>query len=377
LACATLGSREVGAIVGADVSIENSQRDCTDAKTSGGKSMSAQQGTDAEQGAPNTSGNRGRPRVNAFVNWFLVPDELLRARQNVARITGEQREHLRRAKLAFEFGDRALASRGDPGRLGSTAPLAANLFRQSLYWALRSQNPTGAGVEPAEVWARAEHPSLACLAANADELARITTAMRSTFIELAEESPENQRALSALLRRSASRLVTSAEQVPWQLEWSKLKRLTRLVLAVVLCVAPVALLIVLSSAKPDLAKGKHWRTSSSFAECHPESSECGGATTDILFHTKEEKSPWFEYDFGAPLAFSSLTIQNRADYGPERAVPLIVEVSNDDQKFREIARRVDSFSTWKPSFATQHARYLRLRVARFSMLHLEAIKVHP
>jgi hypothetical protein len=58
-------------------------------------------------------------------------------------------------------------------------------------------------------------------------------------------------------------------------------------------------------------------------------------------------------------------------------VPLIVEVSNDDQNFQEVVRRTEIFWTWRPSFPTQHARYLRLRVPRRSILHLEAVNVHP
>jgi hypothetical protein len=339
--------------------------------------MSAPQDAGADQGTPDASHQPAKPRRNAFVAWFSVRDELSRAREEVARFTSEQREYLRRAKLAFELGEVALAHRGEAGTSDSSAPIAANLFRQSLYWGLRFQNPVSVSTEPAAVWAGARDAVLASIAASESELAQLATVMRSTFIELADESLETQLATADLLRRSASRVITNAERVSWQLEWSKLKRLTRLALAVVLCLLPVVLVIALFPERLDLAKGKPWHTSSSLAECHPEKSECGGSTTDILFHTKEELNPWFEYDFGTPLAFSSLTIRNRADYGPERAVPLIIEVSNDDKKFREIARRTDSFSTWKPSFATQHARYLRLRVARVSMLHLEAVKVHP
>jgi hypothetical protein len=129
--------------------------------------------------------------------------------------------------------------------------------------------------------------------------------------------------------------------------------------------------------KPDLAAGKPWRTSSVFAECKPTEGLCGGVRTLIKFHTKYENNPWFEYDLGAATRFSSMTIRDRADADQGRAVPLIVEVSDDGQSYREIARRERDFDVWRPTFATQQARFVRLRVPRPTYLHLEEIKVHP
>jgi hypothetical protein len=357
----------------------------SDATTLSGRIMSVPEATDeaaeaAQQtsplAAPSVVNVAPRPQRNGLLNWLLVRRELSQAREDAARFSDEQREYVRRAKLAFELGELALAP-GNAVRSGSTAPLAANLFRQSLYWALLSQKPDAGRPSPESVWASADSATLAQVSRNETELAQVATVIGANFVELANGTPEAQRATADQLRRAANRLVTSSQRVLWRLEWVKMKRVLRIALAVVVCLAPFALAIAFWPAKPDLAKGKPWHTSSIGIECHPEKSDCGGVTTDILFHTKLESNPWFEYDFGAPLAFSSLTIRNRQDFGLERAVPLVVEVSNDDKQFQEIARRIDPFSTWKPSFPTQHARYLRLRTARESMLHLEAIKVHP
>lgn len=349
----------------------------TDAATVDGDVMSAADATsETTQQPPAESGGPRKVGGNRFFNWLFARTELARAREAVGHLTAEQREYVRRGKVAFELGELALAP-GNAVRSGSTAPHAANLFRQALYWALLAHAPQHAHQAPEAVWAAVDAELLKPLALKDDEFARLTVAMRSTFVELADGTPADQRATAELLRRTANRLVTNSQRVLWALDWAKTKRLLRLFAFATACLIPVALTIALWPPKPDLAKGKPWHTSSIGIECHPEKSECGGVTTDILFHTKLEPNPWFEYDFGAPIAFSSLTIRNRSDYGPERAVPLVVEVSNDDKKFQEIARRNDSFSTWKPSFPTQHARYLRLRVARESMLHLEAIQVHP
>jgi hypothetical protein len=348
------------------------QRDSRDATSFDGSIMSTLEATGgASQGSP--APVSGRPRVRGgFFGWLLVRDELSRARENAARFTTEQRQYLRRAKVAFELGELALAP-GSSVRSGSTVPLAADLFRQSLYWALLAQNHGCGQVSSEAVWAAADGAVLAAIAANEAELAQIAGSMRSTFVDLAEASVDT----AELLRRSATRLITITQRAFWQLEWSKLKRLLHVAVLAVICLVPLAFVAKALLTKPDLAKGAPWHTSSIGYECHPDKSECGGATTTILFHTKLEKNPWFEYDFGAPLAFSSLTIHNRSDSGLELAVPLIVEVSDDDRSFRELVRRTEVFAVWRPSFSTQHARYLRLRVPRESMLHLEAVQVHP
>ncbi len=311
-----------------------------------------------------------------FLSWLLASDDLARARAEASHFGAEQRAYLQRAKVAFELAELALAP-GNAVRAGSAVPLAANLLRQSSYWALLALEPQREDLSPTAVWATTDPALLAQLSTDAAERVELDQAMRSTFVDFAVGAPELQRARAELLRRVAGRLVGQAQRAPWQLEWAKVKRATRLTLVTLVVLVPVVLLLTLVSRKTDLAKGKPWHTSSVGAECHPEKSECGGVTTEILFHTKPENNPWFEYDFGAPIAFSSLDVKNRSDFGPERAVPLVVEVSNDDKHFQEVARRTDSFSTWQPSFPTQHARYLRLRVARESILHLEAVQVYP
>ncbi len=318
------------------------------------------------------------PRGNAVLNWFLARPVLARAEAEAAHLSAEQREYVRRAKLAFEAAQLVLMP-GNAVRSGSTSPLASNLFRQALYWALLSQQPASEGVapSPAEAWAAADPALLAEIARTDGERAQIAAAMPLTFRELAEGTSELQRATVECLQHAASRAVAHTQRPLVRLEWAKLTRVARLALAALLALLSLVAVVSALPSKSDLAKGKPWRTSSVAAVCHPEKSECAGVTTDIFFHTVNQSNPWFEYDFGAPIAFSSLSVKNRSDFGPERAVPLVVEVSNDDKHFKQVARRDEVFSIWKPSFATQHARYLRLRVAAESMLHLEAVKVYP
>jgi hypothetical protein len=70
-------------------------------------------------------------------------------------------------------------------------------------------------------------------------------------------------------------------------------------------------------------------------------------------------------------------VTNRDDCCLERAVPLVVEVSDDRKKWRTVARRADSFREWEGKFAPLKARYVRLRVDRHSILHLAKVSVRP
>jgi hypothetical protein len=63
------------------------------------------------------------------------------------------------------------------------------------------------------------------------------------------------------------------------------------------------------------------------------------------------------------------------DGGAERAVPLILEVSNDGKSYRKVAERTRPFSTWNAKFESTDARYVRLRSPRKTMLHLERVSV--
>jgi hypothetical protein len=160
------------------------------------------------------------------------------------------------------------------------------------------------------------------------------------------------------------------------LEAITLKALARIVLTVLLVAGAVGAIIILRPQPPNLAAGKPWTVSSIGYDCHPDQGECGGVKTRIFFHTKDEDNPWLRYDLGSKKEISALRVENRQDGEGARAVPLVVEVSDDGTNFKEVARRTDDFSVWKPSFPRVSARYVRLRVARKSMFHLEAVEIY-
>lgn len=127
----------------------------------------------------------------------------------------------------------------------------------------------------------------------------------------------------------------------------------------------------------DLAAGKPWRTSSKWIDCDPSVGRCGPHVTRILFHTNEDDNPWFEIDLGTPTKFSSVTVVNRSDHMPEREVPLIIEVGDDRETWKEIARQDSMFTTWRAKVPVTTARFVRFRVPRRTYFHLEAVRIHP
>lgn len=125
-----------------------------------------------------------------------------------------------------------------------------------------------------------------------------------------------------------------------------------------------------------ISRGKPWTTSSSAAVCDPQHAQCAGAHTKILFHTNLENDPWFELDLGKPYTVSGLSVRNRSDCCEERAVPLVAETSLDHATYRALAHRYTPFERWDPRFDAVRARYVRLRVTRQSILHLDKVFVY-
>jgi hypothetical protein len=141
----------------------------------------------------------------------------------------------------------------------------------------------------------------------------------------------------------------------------------------------VALLLFLVAPPegPDLAAGKRWEASSAYPGYTASGVKPAKATEPALFCTNEDNEPWWSLDLGAASSIGSVTIVNRADCCIERAPPLVVEVSPDGKKWREVARTTEAFRTWRPSFKPAKARYVRLRSLRRTYLHMKDVRVHP
>jgi len=309
-------------------------------------------------------------------NFYLCRPAIEEARQK-ARLSPREATLLKRARSALAAANHLLEAPERTGQ-GLAAAHASVLYLESLYWTLLSSRADLEEPEPEDLWAAAE-PLTGALRLSPEQVLDVKRllAVRRPAMKLPELGEREQESAALLLRQAASGALDVRERPKRAVEALSLTSILRIGLTVLAVVGLVVGAVMLVPAKKNLAYGKQWTTSSKMYECNPEAGECGGVPTMIFFHTKDEVNPWVQYDLGAPTQFSSMTIKNRQDAFRERAAPLVVEVSDDGKSYREVARQNDEFSVWKPSFPKQTARYVRLRVARKSMLHLESVQIHP
>jgi len=202
--------------------------------------------------------------------------------------------------------------------------------------------------------------------------------------KLSVSPPEAAEVSEAQLRDAAARARKASAAESQRLRHAAIRSQAGLIggIMVGLWLTAAAVLAASRVAEPvDLAKGKPWRASSQWGgvTCDPVHGMCGPLRSRIFFHTLDDDAgPWVEIDLGKPETFRKMTIVNRKDENlQDRAVPLLIEVSDDQQSWRQIARRDQVFDEWKPEFEPVTARFVRAKIARKSWLHLEAVKVHP
>lgn len=326
-------------------------------------------------GDPPKPAQAARPR--GFVEWFWRGKALRQVREYKKTLPTIEQSRLAHAQTALELADRA-RDPVEPLRSGSSLALSISLYREAAYWALLGQDANFSGKTLGELFEVLPQELLE-QAAGPDKLADVKLALVGRgFVETAELAQE-------LLPRDA----TLAHDFVHTLLARKLepaRRTGRLLLQRAVRTFGLLALLLLAIwggttgvkralLKPDLAAGKPWRASSALEVCKPQEHYCASAHTDIFFHTVEEAEPWVEIDLRQPTTFSVVDVTNRSDCCPDRAVPLALEVSNDQKTWREVARRPDTFSQWHAKFAPQTARYVRLRSLRRTLLHLEKVAV--
>ena len=97
----------------------------------------------------------------------------------------------------------------------------------------------------------------------------------------------------------------------------------------------------------------------------------------MSFHTNKENRPWLVVDLGSVKEIQGAQIINRNEEGLyNRAVPLEMFVSSDNQKWEKVWRTEAAKREWligldKPV----KARYVKLQVAANSVFHLKGVKI--
>jgi F5/8 type C domain-containing protein len=300
-------------------------------------------------------------------------------REAVAEPARADRELLRRAQLARELARRTL---GEPIEHGPAEAIACDLYCQAIYWGLVARR--GASGEPeqstlARELASADPGLLQRCAGGVDEAARLSARLeQSSFDAFARLPAREQLSLLADLAPFADTLLDERNPER-ELTWKRRLLWTG---------AGILLLSLLAIMWPrvldhwydsqDLARGKPWTASSREGDsgCASPAQRCDGGEP-FFFHTKREKDPWLVIDLEAVQTVSSVLVRNRRDCCRDRVVPLVIQVSTDQEHWTEVARNPDEFGEWKAKFAPVEARWIKLTVPKRTWLHLRRVRVLP
>jgi hypothetical protein len=336
-------------------------------------------GPDSAPSAPATA-TRQKTEGFGLWEWTTRRRALKLARARLRDSDPRARELRRRAHAAAALGDRVFDAL-EPLWTGTAQHLAADLYRQSIYWSLSALDKENGGEEPIDaVWKKSRAIEGLALPEEAQARDELELLLESgDFRAFARLSELDRHRVASHLRLLAHSALTlgGPDAAVRRLLFQRFVRVVGLVLTLAIVCALGAVSWHYLTLKPNLALGKPWRASSVWGECHPEIRLCGSLRTDIFFHTKEDASPWVEFDLGAPTRISEVYVKNRSDSVPDRAVPLVLEVSDDAKAWRTLARRDEVFRTWTASFEAVDTRYVRLRVDRRSYLHLDRVEIRP
>ncbi|MEO7036162.1 MAG: discoidin domain-containing protein [Polyangiaceae bacterium] len=305
-------------------------------------------------------------------------------------------ELIGRAQLANVLAERAFRPADELPFLGGEA-VACELSRQAVYWALLAyqarESPAAAsegetslpaldGEPLSALWSRAERERLDRAADGREQAEHVRRdLLGKSFADFAELSASQQAALAVRLHAFAARLIEPLALPQRELERAWVRRVLRVM------AAPLVLLGLGFGAKAlhekhelkyDLAPTATWKASSRYNECSCESPEQScAACPNFFFCTVNEDQPSIIFDLGKVQSLSTVIVENRRDCCEERALPLVVQVSTDDEHWKTVATREEAFATWRQGFPTEHARWVKLYVARHDFLHLARVRLLP
>jgi hypothetical protein len=218
-------------------------------------------------------------------------------------------------------------------------------------------------------WNRLSATDVATLAAvvGADRVSAMTRLSR-------EEREQFAAALSAFVLDLTEPLDIAAERLGWALfaRWSRLLLVGAMVAAVVVFLA----ITVHRRIAPNLALHRPVSASSTNGWA-PDPNKITDGITDVMgVHTNGGDQQWVVIDLGEVKKFDTVVVYNRPDCCAERAVPLHLEVSNDNQSYIQIAERRETFDTWTATDLHANARYIRLKNTPPNFLHLAEVEVY-
>jgi hypothetical protein len=293
--------------------------------------------------------------------WFLRSAAMREARAVVAGPGGRRKRASTQAELLAEVA-RRVAEPVEPLPSGSRAAVRLALYRDTAYWALAALRPDETNApDLATLWNETPPEQLEQAAGGIEAAEAVKKTLiddaAAPLLEVTDEDAARAGKFVAALFAELEVPRRRVERVSFQRWW----RISLAAVAFLLAAYGVRALVL----GPNLAAGRPYRVSSAWAGCPP----CEG----IFFHTEKENNPWLEYDLGKPKAIHRIEVTNRPDCCRERAIPLIVEMSNDRTNWTEVVRREKEFTNWTATFPKRTARYVRLRVPRVTELHFKEV----
>jgi len=100
-----------------------------------------------------------------------------------------------------------------------------------------------------------------------------------------------------------------------------------------------------------------------------------GDPDTLGFHTQDGGQQWVVIDLGRVRKINRVVVYNRSDGFEERAVPIKIEVSNDNQNYKQIAERKENFDKWTVKHLHAEGRYVRLKNTPPNYFHLGEVEI--
>jgi hypothetical protein len=339
---------------------------------------------DREQRVPGKL-DAGKPNLGSrVIEWFWRGKTIKTWQRDNAPTYDRSTEFAARSRFSADLA-RVAATATEPVGESVAESVACELYRQSVYWALCALSPVSDAPprDSDRVWASLDDELLAPVATNDEERAKLRDRLSTgDFVGFAA-LPETEHARwcsafaelnTALLARVAARnrgLVVLRRQRGFRLG------------GLLACLLTLLVCIVVGRARAnrpvDFAIDAEWRASSSYGGvgCVSPEQDCD-SKMGWFFHTADsDTEPWIEFNLRSAKAFSTVVIENREDCCAERAVPLVIEVSDDQKQWRSVAKQEQQFSTWRATFPTVRAPWVRLRLLGRGPLHLKRVHIFP
>jgi hypothetical protein len=306
-----------------------------------------------------------------ILDWFWLGARARALRASAER-TARAEVLAKRARMSYAVAKQALTPQ-EPYEEDGPEAVVCEIFRQSIHWSLEARRELSSAGE--------SQPTL--LTSDAEETVRSARELVArSFEDFAEQGEQELAELTEKLDQCSRALLEplpNAKLERRRLWTARLLRIGTPFLVVAVTVLAVKVSGDTLEDRRDLARGQPWKVSSTatnVASCTSPAQDCPEAS-NLFFHTLEQEGPSIEFDLGEPKTISTVVVENRTDCCTDRAVPLIVELSENPGQWREVKRRTKDFDTWHARFPPTRARWVRLSVPRRTFFHLARVKILP